>query len=102
MLQGSLVRFLPWTQSFFQLSLFLFAVQPTDDIMVLSGWNFRQTTNKQQDSRLTSKHLETALIYDGYVELTYSSLKLFDLYSENGHLLYQILSVIFQVRVSIA
>ena len=38
------------------------AVQPTDDIMVLSGWNFRQTTNKQQDSRLTSKHLETALI----------------------------------------
>ena len=25
------------------------AVQPTDDIMVLSGWNFRQPTNKQQD-----------------------------------------------------
>ena len=38
------------------------AVQPTDDIMVLSGCNFRQTTNKQQDSRLTRKHLETALI----------------------------------------
>ena len=38
------------------------AVQPTDDIMLLSGWNSRQTTNNQQDSRLTSKHLQTALI----------------------------------------
>ena len=38
------------------------AVQPTDVIMLLSGWNFRQTTYNQQDSRLTSKHLETALI----------------------------------------
>ena len=35
------------------------AVQLTDDIMLLSGWNFRQTTNNQQDSRLTSKHFET-------------------------------------------
>ena len=33
------------------------AVQLTDDIMFLSGWNSRQTTYKQQDSRLTSKVL---------------------------------------------
>ena len=24
-------------------------VQPTDDIMLLSGWNFRQTTNRIHD-----------------------------------------------------
>ena len=39
------------------------AVQPTDDIMLLSGGKLRQTTHNQQDSRLISKHLETALIY---------------------------------------
>ena len=47
----------------------IFAVQPTDD-MLLSGGTSRQITYKQQDSGLTSKHLETALIYDGYVEPT--------------------------------
>ena len=76
-------------------------MQPTDDIMLLSGGNSRQTIYKQQDSRLTSKHLETALIYNGNVEPTqggtvyttkaYPSLKLFDLRSENSLLLYQIL-----------
>ena len=74
-------------------------MQPTDDIMLFSGGNWRQTTFNQQDSRSTSKHLETALIYDGYVEPTqsgtvytsYSSVKLFYLPSENGHLFYQIL-----------
>ena len=40
--------------------------------MLSSGGNSRQTTYKQQDSRLTSKRLETALIYDGYVEPTKS------------------------------
>ena len=35
------------------------AVQPTDGIMMLSGWNSRQTTYNQQDSRLTS----TLLLY---------------------------------------
>ena len=44
------------------------AVQLTGDIMLLSGGNSRQTTYNQQDSGLTSKHLGTALIYDGYVE----------------------------------
>ena len=44
------------------------AVQPTDDIMLLSGWNSRQTTYNQQDWWLTSKQLETALMCDGYVE----------------------------------
>ena len=33
------------------------AMQPTDDIMILSGWNSMQTIYKQQDSRLTSKRL---------------------------------------------
>ena len=32
-------------------------VQPTDEIMLLSGWNSRQTTYNQPDSRLTSKRL---------------------------------------------
>ena len=67
------------------------AVQPTNDIMLLSGGKLRQATYNQQDSRLISKHLETALIYDSYVCRTCSSLKLFDLHSESGHLLYQIL-----------
>ena len=46
------------------------AKQPTDDIMLLSVGSMRQTRHNQQDSGLTSKHLETALIYDGYVEPT--------------------------------
>ena len=64
--------------------------------LLLSGENSRQTTYKY-----TSKHWETALICDGYVEPTegrtfqvtevLNSLRLFDLRSENGHLLYQIL-----------
>ena len=70
MLQGSLVRFLPCTQNFFQLSLCLLLLQATDDILLLSGMNSRQTAYNQQDSRLTSKRLETALIYDGHVERT--------------------------------
>ena len=44
------------------------AVQPTGNIMLLSGWNSKQTTYNQQDWRLRSKRLETALICDGYVE----------------------------------
>ena len=44
------------------------AVQQTDDIILMSCGNSRQTTYKQQDSRLTSKHSETAWIYYGNVE----------------------------------
>ena len=48
------------------------AVQPTDDIMLLSSGNSRQTSHNQQDSQFTRKQLETALIYDCYVEPTQS------------------------------
>ena len=46
------------------------AMQARDDIMLLCSGNSRQTTYNQQDLGLTSKHLETTLIYNGYVEPT--------------------------------
>ena len=50
--------------SIFALSLCLLLCNPQmTNVMLLSGgWDLRQTTYNQQDSRLISKHWETALI----------------------------------------
>jgi len=48
------------------------AKQPTDDSMLLSGTQGKQRTTTtlvgEQDSPLTSKHLETTLLSDTFVE----------------------------------
>ena len=69
MLQGSLVRFLPWTQNFFELSLCLLLcnAQVTLCYCLVGTRGKQHTNNKVHDLQA---HFETALIFDGYVEPT--------------------------------
>ena len=66
----SLIR--PLDSEFLSVLTLPVAKQPTDDSMLLSDRNSKQhiTTTRlgEQDSPLTSKHLETTLLSDAYVE----------------------------------
>ena len=53
MLQGSFRSIFAIDSEFLSLVTLPVALQPTDDIMLLSGWNLRQTTYNEQDWRLT-------------------------------------------------
>ena len=77
---GGVISLIPALDSEFLSVLSLaVAVQPTDDIILLSGRNSRQTTYNnhkprvgEQDWPLTRKHLETYLLSNAYVELSQS------------------------------